>query len=672
MKFVFATVAAALLAAGSYAQTEPKLKPDLSNIVNLTAAKKYLHLGPRHLTALKNNLFMVRPGDGLQLYYDYGANDYANFPSLITSDNVLQLFHVFFDSTLRHAEEHHLSADLRRLTSAMLTQAELRLSQVKATHLDSAALKNVAFFGVADRLLGGNAKLPKGAASMVVKEVASIQGAQGPATSAIFPYAIDFSQFIVRGHYTRSAGLGRYFRALMWFGLAPIAVDRVGSHGVEPSPEQLRQASLMVQDLFDSGAQTYWERIYDVTSLYVGDANDLTPTQWRQAVTPVLSWPQNLSRLAKGDVLPALLAAVTHASHPLIVNKAHNGTATGVQFRFMGQRSIPDSVVFNRVTGDERPWPSPLDVAAAFGSKRAAQILDASPKVYNPSGWSEYVLARTAMATEIGGWGHADWTRNLYNGSLDLIRLNLARPSPAAPQFMQGSAWADKSISSSLAFWAELRHDTILYGAQTAAEQGDGDEQPYVRGYVEPNVLLYQRLIDLLKQMQGGLTRFKYLSSDESSKFGDFNGTLSFFLSIGKRELSGGKITKDEHWKIRKIEGEMSYLNDQIQLIGETYNTLTEDDWDMALVADVHTAGQQALEVATGHADELVAVVPIEGKLYLAEGSALSFYEFRVPISARMTDHAWKQRLTAGKAPPRPPWIRSYFIDNPAPKKRMH
>jgi hypothetical protein len=81
----------------------------------------------------------------------------------------------------------------------------------------------------------------------------------------------------------------------------------------------------------------------------------------------------------------------------------------------------------------------------------------------------------------------------------------------------------------------------------------------------------------------------------------------------------------------------------------------------MALVADVHTGRDKALTVATGRADDLIAIVPIEGKLYFARGTAMSFYEFHQPISNRLTDEAWKKMLAQGKAPARPHWVNTFF-----------
>jgi hypothetical protein len=120
--------------------------------------------------------------------------------------------------------------------------------------------------------------------------------------------------------------------------------------------------------------------------------------------------------------------------------------------------------------------------------------------------------------------------------------------------------------------------------------------------------------------------------------------------------------------RLRKIEADLDDLWVTIQLAGTNYQILNQDDNDMAIIADVHTAGDEALEVGVGHADDLIAIVPIEGKRYLARGSSLSFYEFRVPISQRVTDHDWKAFLESGTDKPRPPWTSSFFVNKPCRK----
>lgn len=660
------------LASIANAQANYKVSSDFKEVVNAKAFQKSVPLAAEHLEALRKNLFFVSPADEHQLYYIYGTNDYENIPSLITVDNVLQLYHVFFDATLRNAEEKSLLPEVSAMTAAMIRQSTARWRSVKGTNLESAALKNIAYFGVVDRLLGGSQALPADAKQLVTDELSKIKAAQGFGSSAIFPYEIDYSQFIVRGHYSKTPALGRYFKTMMWYGLIPISIDQRRNQTVVPLPEQARMAALMVDDLFASGAAERWSRIYDVTSVFVGESNNLTPAQWRKAVAPVLGSPIRLATLKTDAGLAAMVAAVRKASKPKIVLKKNDVQVAGdTQLRFMGQRSIPDSVVINRLTDtDLRPFPSSLDVATVLGSTRAASLLDSNPAVYNPKGWPDYVPERNKIAGEWAAMSNTAWRENLYLGWLDSLRAVVRPAGDKHPAFMRSAAWRDKSISTALASWAELRHDTILYGMQTVAEMGGGDEEPPpVKGYVEPNVELYARLGELVATTRGALTKFGYLNSKAKEQFAQFSDVLSFFLSVSRRELNGTPLSAAEHKRIRNIEGVFDDLNSTIQLIGTNYQQLSESDLDMAQVADIHTAMGQALTVAAGRADDLIAVVPIEGKLYFARGSVFSFYEFAVPVSERMTDSAWQQMLTDGKAPARPAWISSYFVDKRARPK---
>src|ERR1019366_140750 len=98
----------------------------------------------------------------------------------------------------------------------------------------------------------------------------------------------------------------------------------------------------------------------------------LTPGDWHVATEKVLGTTAPEAKLATDDGVNALVFAAKAVAHAAIVSKRIEGTKAGdLQFRFMGQRSIPDSVVFSNLTNEARPWPSPLDIGAVMGSTRA-------------------------------------------------------------------------------------------------------------------------------------------------------------------------------------------------------------------------------------------------------------------------------------------------------------
>jgi hypothetical protein len=597
---------------------------------------KHLGLTAKQVGQLKKNGFVVVEGDRASIEGIYGANVYEAMPSLVTADVVLQLVHTTYDSSLRRVETNHLRTSLVRMTKTLLHAAITRYAKKP----DGAALRNVEYVAVAERLLGGSIGLPAAAKPKVAAELGLITAHQESAESPIFGYPVDYTQFIPRGHYTRLAALKKYFVASMWFGLVPIALEEKVGGKVRPLPDNVRSVRYLVEDWQRSGASKDWGTIDRVVTGFVGPANDLTPKDWVAA-------HGDLTRLRR----PAMTAKFWGTAP----------VAGELQFRLLAQRAIPDSVAFSKLTGRERPWPSPLDFAAVLGSGRAAAILDAAPSVYNPRGWTAYQPTREALRRSWMALPASAWKSDLYRGEFGLLRRFLEPLPKAAARFYRKPAYQDLLLTSLLGSWAELRHDSLLYGEQSVAEMGDGDEPPHVKGYVEPRLAFYRDAAEWMGSLQALLALEGYLPEDAKGTIEKAINLFRFFARISDDELTGRRPTKKEYDRLWQIESDISDVESAMLIQGTNYDRLSDDDDDMAVVADVHLSEGQAQEVGTGHADDLIAVVPIEGKLWLARGAVLSFYETRVPASARMTDHTWKEAARNGKLPPRPKWMRSYF-----------
>ena len=337
----------------------PKIGPDLGGIANLKTFLSAAPLAPEHRMMLAKQGFFVAPANMPEPQFVYGENDYANVPSLITTDTVLHLFHLAFDSTLRNAEQSHLAPRVVELTAKMIgATTELRKSQKNAEDAE-AARRVVAYFGVADRLFGQSTPLPEDVKDDVRAELASIAAHTGFAPSAVVPNKIDFSQFVVRGHYTKSPLLGRYFKAMAWYGMAPFELrDAAGNVRQQP----VKMAVLVAQAMADPKTAEAWTAIYEPTTLYAGTVNSLTPLDVDET-----------RRALGGSPDSATLVAALAKKDPSIYKpsmRLQTGVAQGVQMRFMGQRGLLDGWVISRVTDLQRPLPTGLDVFDALGCPR--------------------------------------------------------------------------------------------------------------------------------------------------------------------------------------------------------------------------------------------------------------------------------------------------------------
>lgn len=642
------------------------VSPTLREVVNLRLFNKAAPLTVAQRRMLAQNLFAVAPTNAKQLFHIYEENDYHDLPSFVTTDAILHLYHIFYDFTLRSVEETALTPVLQRLTDGMLAESIATWQEATDPQLKEAALKNVVYFAVAARLLGLEGKVMYVAGDMLQTELSLIEHHEGFKAGAIFPYPVDYSQFVPRGHYTRSETLQRFFRTMMWYGLTPFALRT--SEGRRD--EQIRQGLLLTRSLYKGKLDGDWATIYEPTSFFVGAADDTTPAEWKAEMDKVYGSTASLTALADAAKFETFAEAAGKLRTARIQTRIMiqpgkpKPPDPSIQLRFMGQRYIPDSEILQRLSIPiKRVFPTGLDVMAVMGSQRARDILDANAAIYNPENWSEYTPERAKLIDQFAQEKSETWTSNLYWSWLYTLKA-LLDPAPAGyPSFMRNVAWQDKSLYTALGSWAELRHDTILYGKQSGAEMGDGGEPAPYKGYVEPNVIFWGRLLSLTKQSREGLVARKLLSDELKERFEQFEELLTTLKQISEKELRNEKLTEDEYEAIRHIGGQLEYMTLSVMTGNpDTWEMVNETDRDMAVVADVHTGGDKVLEEGVGHAYEILVIVPVEGRLVLTRGAAFSYYEFKQPIGDRLTDEKWQGMVNTGSEPAPPAWTKTFLL----------
>jgi hypothetical protein len=230
------------------------------------------------------------------------------------------------------------------------------------------------------------------------------------------------------------------------------------------------------------------------------------------------------------------------------------------------------------------------------------------------------------------------------------------------PSFMKKQAWADKELNTSLGSWAELRHDTILYAKQSytmlATAIMTPPEPPH--GYVEPNPELYGRLASLTTMTIDGLRSRGLLLDVFGDRLARLKDLLTSLKTISEKELTGTKLSDDEYSLIRYVG---STLEGITTVPPEVKDAIANDtDERMAIVADVHTDvnTEQVLEEGVGNPYHIFVAVQIDGKLVLTQGAAFSYYEFKQPMSDRLTDEKWQDMLKNNQASDTPEWTKNF------------
>lgn len=628
---------------------------------------------------LTQNGFAVLPQTNSEFFMLYEMNRYDGIPNLVTTDSMLHNFHLFFEYLLKSTEENQLHSELKKLSQGMLKFSEEQYQALYDTSWENAAKRNLAFFAVGNRLLDKNYPLPQAVQKEAAAELKLIQDHQGPDLSPVMAIGStpdileslkeDYTQYIPRGHYTRSEELQNYFQTMMWYGRMTFRLKNA---------DETRSALLMTLALQSGENLSSWENIYTITAFFAGESDDPGCEQFSRLFQEVYGPETTLKELTGNESKwntfweqAALLKGPAINSIPIFDPSLQPDREEEVKgFRFMGQRYTVDADIFQRLIyrevgenpqGEKRMLPKSLDIPAALGSPEAISILQQSGEF----SYSNYPENMNRLQQHIASLADNEWRQNLYWNWMNTLRPLTRQVPEGYPSFMLNQAWARKELNTFIGSWTELKHDAILYAKQVYAEMGGGmDEEIDDRGYVEPNHTLYARLASLTAMTRQGLASRNLLNERDAESLQRMEQLAVSLKQIAEKELQNQALSAEDYELIRTYGGQLEHfwleaLRDQ----GEKGRSQLLTDNPAMLVADVATAPPDlVLEEGTGFVQSIFAVVPLEGKLRIVKGGVYSTYEFTWPAADRLTDEKWREMLYNRQTPPAPDWTNAFMV----------
>ena len=678
---------------------------DLNDIVNLSSSEVYFYVYPVLDLIRQNGFAIMKPveyynsTDNIVTVYEHLSFS-RDIPLFVTTDTLLHLYHVQFNETLTDIEEREFIPDMNDLTLALLGDTAQQYEQLDGD-LKEAAKRNVAYLSVAQKLIDPNAFIPEFVDSIVVSELDKVEAHKGFALSIIFNYLEDYSQYIPRGHYTRSEALKRYFKTMMWYGRMAFLL-RGGPGGLISEYDariQTLQAFILASSLKnvqvgERSGLDMWDRLYKVTAFYVGLADDLTPYDYLWALDQVFKDCFVLCDLADANNLLALKTELALLPSPKIYGGTGDIVLTGPitdeslneildktkGMRLMGQRFVPHSYMFQHLVfpevgdyfGDQaslpftsgpdgsgalcRAYVCGLDVMALLGSREALKVLIDQ----GDTDYSRFWLQFGELKDEFDALGPSGWNVNLYWSWLYTLKALLNELPEGYPNFMLTQAWQRRQLHAALASWTQLGHDTILYAKQSSGAGRGGGKRLPPSAYIEPLPLFWGRLLSLTRMTAKGLDDLNVITQEARERFTELEELLQWILDIVNKQLTNEQLSSEDR-EFGKV-------------LPTTLNKIITGAENIALkstlVADVHTYSLEAqvVEEATGKFDFIVVACPDQdGSVYLALGPVLSYYEFKHPMDDRLTDEAWRELLDSLDRPKRPGWylpLMGAYSDN--------
>ena len=596
---------------------KPANSKDVVNMDNLINPFQLKEFDSKLYNMLGKNGFAIVPAEHNQLFHVYEKNDYADFPSFVTTDLYLQLFHLYFDCVLRDVEEKHLDSLMIVFSSQM--EAEMKtLTSSQDAEVKAAAEFGQAWFAVAswlfshDKAPASAAKLnvPEAYKKMVMEEITKAIDAENGYSDMLeyFPpeEMFGYSLFRPRGHYTRSKVCSRYFRGMMWLQTAHFGTNK---------PSKMKQIAL-IANVFNQQPKlrAIYNKVSEPITYLMGTPDNVTLIQVANRIKEMgLPIEQLLSSRKEMANLTKDIEDIAKRQMRIELKKTR-GSKYVVDI--MPQRYQPDAEALITTTDQDspvslRPCPKGLDWMAVMGLPGAERIL--IDELKETQRWAGFPKALTTARKKAAT---TPWDACVANQWMYTLQ-SLGDTAQSLPYFMQSPQWQKKNLNTALASWAELKHDAILY---------------------------------------------------------------EFCRDISKKELNGGKITDEEYNQIEIIGSTVENISlelvseDNEMLQG--WSDVVSTDKKVAVVADVFTASGENVAIdnkcvlyeGVGPAYEIYVVVEIDGSLYLTRGAVLSYREFtRLLSDPRMTDEEWQEELKKSPTGGTPSWMNEII----APVKGM-
>ena len=542
---------------------KPANSKDVVNMDNLINPFQLKEFDSKLYNMLGKNGFAIVPAEHNQLFHVYEKNDYADFPSFVTTDLYLQLFHLYFDCVLRDVEEKHLDSLMIVFSSQM--EAEMKtLTSSQDAEVKAAAEFGQAWFAVASWLFSHD-KAPASAATlnvpeaykkMVMEEITKAIDAENGYSDMLeyFPpeEMFGYSLFRPRGHYTRSKVCSRYFRGMMWLQTAHFGTNK---------PSKMKQIALIANVINQQPKlSAIYNKVSEPITYLMGTPDNVTILQVANRIKEMglpieklLSSRKEMANLTK-DIEEIAKRQIR------IELKKTRGSKYVVDI--MPQRYQPDAEALITTTDQDspvslRPCPKGLDWMAVMGLPGAERIL--IDELKEAQKWADFPKALTTARKKAAT---TQWEACVANQWMYTLQ-SLGDTARSLPYFMQSPQWQKKNLNTALASWAELKHDAILYAKQPMlAECGDGGpEPPVVKGYVEPNVKFWEKAIALVTRMDKVLTTYNLQTEKAKAVYERIKEMAEFCRDISKKELNGGKITDEEY--------------NQIEIIGSTVENIS-------------------------------------------------------------------------------------------------
>ena len=430
-------------------------------------------------------------------------------PSYVTEDILVRAYLLTLEEAVTEYEEEHAAPGLREL----LPRLRARLGSV--TEAERAAQ---GYLATLEALLAGReagAADPPGVAA----ELARVRAAEGLAESPLLRQRLDYSQFRVRGKYTCSAELSRYFQAVRVAGTVvfPLLESRATGVNTEAADTLTGAAWLISRVLAeDEWAAALYNRATYPLDYVFGPPDAMTVAQYARHEVPAAAgddgWRELRRELFTEGVRPCVFGSYVDRE---LLEPGVSVADVLAGWQLLPGRWTPASAAFQEfVHYRVGPWVGPVGKAPFTLGAAGGVAVKAFPTAMELGALLGSAMARdwlehagdsedAGCEEACGQVGAAPESAGLATDHLELLRVWL-------------TGWAgERRLNTALGFWVQQGHGSVAYTKQSYTVGGRSRPAKDSReeAWLDPAGQLYRGLARVARQAGSQL---------RSSRLGEF------------------------------------------------------------------------------------------------------------------------------------------------------
>lgn len=659
----------------------------LDNVLYYPLSNQKLNYSNGEVSALEQNSFVVTERHSYPTFvhglYEVWKKD---LPIYLSNDLFLNLIHTSFKEIFKEVENDNRGELGKALDSSLF---ELRKIEQSSTRTDEEFLNMICdaktYISVARNLNNPRAEYELDSnIKEKANEIINLVYAEKPALVKLFSKTdreYDFSLFKPRSFYDEPRRysldnykpLEGYFRAIMWLGHINIYITNPENNAIfeldeEDLDRHTRLAAFLSLLIDKSDAKQHLDKIDRRLKVLVGRQDNITYNEINSLLVNLnfgyddLFTKANITQI-RSELLELESAEQSYNSTILINGDTTKKVEAGSVFLALGQRPLIDGFITSKVVFDniihqgskvKRMLPNTMDVLFALGNNAVLYGLKDELNTFN------YSSNLASVRYLIDGYDESFWEQNVYTNWLGAIRSlnpsNTQTEREMVREYEKTAAWQQKTATTQLSSWAELRHDYILHGKQPTSSVAVCE---YPDAYLEPTPEFFQYIINIFTLFQDE-DNFKYLKGETSNMIAIYDTLKTISEKVhSKKPLSDkdNKFLKQilfdcSDWNCLPTQevftGWLSTLMYNIYLSRADYIDKVKDP--LLIVADIHTSptdegGEKVgwvKHIATGPVN-LCSVVTEnnDGKKTIYSGPVYSFYEFTTENFTRLDNEEW-------------------------------